>query len=186
MITAFALLLWLGLTLPAQAQEPDPVDPESGTPSGFTYSIPLEEARQDAAPNGSGAGDRAPVHADGGSGFGSSPDVPGATPTPGPGGDDGAGATPTPGQEGDDSSVPTAGGSRPGDSGSANGRDDARPGGDDARPGGAGAESDAPVQAASVSAPGGSDSALMPLGILVLALAIGAVFAGLALRRRRA
>lgn len=89
-LAAVAVLL---LPSPAAlaAGQPDPVDPETGSPSGAVYEIPLETSRRDAAPTGGSSHTtgtaaatpvplspgRAAIHS--GNGYGSSTNVPGAT-----------------------------------------------------------------------------------------------------------
>src|SRR4051812_27286763 len=85
------VVLALGLVSPAAAAAQSG-DPAEGSPSGVIYEIPLDHARQDAAPTrkanrAGGSGGGTSTGADGGAaspirsenGFGSSSKVPGAT-----------------------------------------------------------------------------------------------------------
>lgn len=152
------------------AEKVDPIDPESGSPSGFVYAIPLDSARRDAAPAGTGVGDeaRAPIHSE--DGFGSSAEVPGAT---APADDPGEAGTAGKGQKGG------AGGGAGGQGGSGPDVGLPLPGGG---AGGAGGADGPTTVAASTS---GSDSPLVPLGASALALALGLGLAGASRRSRR-
>jgi hypothetical protein len=77
-----AVLAALVLAPAAQAQNPGENDPDAGSPTGRVYEIPLESARDDAAPQPSEDEGDSSIRSE--NGFGSSSEVPAATPEPTP------------------------------------------------------------------------------------------------------
>jgi hypothetical protein len=165
-IAILALTIAAGVPGAASAQSNDP---SAGSPSGTIYELPLDDARNDAAPRDpsgkSTAGTISPIRSD--NGFGSSSAVPGATTA----------------QAGSGGSSGASSGGSPAKSGSSKGKKDAPK-----RPGTSSGESRIPVAGVvSAKASGGSPSLwrsalLLLLGVVVAAgLAAGARTAG---RRR--